>query len=112
MSPQRNSKLGFTLTELTFATAIGSILAALILTYMHVATVLSAKNLGTNFSHNSLHKSLDWMTDRIQNAEYIPVLLTSGSSVTLTSGSGSEYSTSGSASASSESTQVIGVYYD
>ncbi len=109
---QRTSKFGFTLPELTFATAIGSILAALILTYMHVATVLSAKNLGTNFSHNSLRKSLDWMTDRLQTAEYIPVLLTSGTSVTLSSGSGSEYSTSGSASAASESTQVIGIYYD
>ena len=109
---KKASNSGFTLTELTFASAIGTILAALILTYMHVAAVLTAKNLGTNFSHNSLHKSLDWMADRIQNSEYIPVLLTSGTTVSISSGTGSEYSTSGSASATSESTQVMGVYFD
>jgi prepilin-type N-terminal cleavage/methylation domain-containing protein len=108
----KRSRRGFTLTELTVSMAIGSIVAALILTYLHVTAVLVAKNLGTNFSHNSLHKSLDWMTDRIQTAEYIPVLLTSGSTVALTSGSGSAYLTSGSASISSQSTQVMGIYFD
>ena len=108
----KNSKLSFTLTELTMAMAIGTILAALILSYMHVAAVLTAKNLGTNFSHNSLHKSLDWVTERIQNAEYIPVLLTSGTAAVTLSATGSEYLTSGSAVASTESTPVMGIYYD
>lgn len=108
----KNSRGGFTLTELMVSIAIGSLVAALGLTYMHVATLLTAKNLSTNYSHVSLRNSVNRMIDRIQTAGYIPVLLTSGTAVSLTSGSGSAFLTSGSATASAQSTQVMGIYYD
>jgi len=104
---------GFTLTEMSVSMVVGSIVGAFVMTYMHVTSILIAKNLSTNYSHNSLHKSLDWAADRIQQAEYVPVLLTTGTTVSLTGTSGNPaFSTSGSAAISQQSTEVVGIYYD
>ncbi len=65
------------------ATGVGIIVSGLAYCYLRTGTLLVAKNVTMNLSNNSLRRSIDQISDRLQGAINVPVLIdTSGVATT------------------------------
>jgi hypothetical protein len=68
---------GFTLVELVVSMAITALIGILAFAYMRTGMLLFAKNVTTNFSSNTLRRSIDNVLNRVQNSVIFPVLISS-----------------------------------
>lgn len=93
MKSARHSQGAFTLVEIVLALAVGVVVSALAFTYLRTGSLLFAKNVSMNRSNNELRETLDKITDRVQTAVNVPVLIDATGAVTAT-------------------TPAAGVYYD
>jgi len=86
-----DSQFGFTLVEMLVATTVAAAVGGFALAYLHVGTILFAKNVTVNYSNNSLRWSVDEAIDRVQSSAIIPVLIDTTGTAAITSTSAGIY---------------------
>jgi len=86
MKTRFHSRAAFTLLELTIAVGIAGVVSMLIGTYLSGSSLLFAKNISTNLTHNSVRSSVDKITQDVSQG-YTAIKLITTAGVTVTSGS-------------------------
>ena len=74
-TPSHRSKAAFTLVELIIYASLTVIIGAVAYSALRTGTVLSAKNVSINRSHDALRGALDRLSRQIQTSRNVPTLL-------------------------------------
>lgn len=77
-------KYGFTLIEMSVACFLAVMLGAVVFYTLRTGTVLSAKNISLNRSHDDLRSALDRLANNMRMARNVPTLLNTGGAVVAT----------------------------
>lgn len=90
--PRHRSKAAFTLVELMVYAMITILIGGVVYSALRSGTILSAKNVSINRSHDALREALDRLSRQLQTARNVPTLIdTTGNVVTLGAAAGLRY---------------------
>lgn len=91
-TPSHHSRAAFTLVEVLIYASLTVIVAAVAYSALRTGTILSAKNVSINRSHDALRGALDRLSRQLQTSRNVPTLIdTTGNVVASGSAAGIRY---------------------